>query len=466
MENSKQTDPRRTLGQLIATLDKRLSALEARLVEPASDLPVQEASGTSAGTASERPGSASARLDSLAAGLAAQADKMRDVETGLVGRIADVDDDRRRTAAAIQRALDTHQEEVEARLRRRAGWTAALVVLALLLVPAAFWLGLRQAAGGSTDLSAELAQIRQEVARLSALNGADDPLGQRLAGLTETVSDISDSLLRIGADQEKGMEAAFERERSERQAADTGLAERLGRLEALQTELRGAMAALRSDTAETKASAAAAQRLGLTVATAPAADADGASIAGGPQPAAAGREDPAAGLTSQAETAGAGEREAPAAGAGGTDAGVAVAMGAGADAEASVVAGQTEAAAESEPSELPVTPQSAGEGSAGDTVVIGERRHALQLIGFFSFDELRRFSSRDDLPEQLYYREESLRGRPWYVLIHSLHSDYAAAEEERSRLSSELASLDVWIRPLPEGSRLERLEPEGEAVAN
>jgi DamX protein len=432
MENSKQTDPRRTLGQLIATMDKRLSALEQTLARPAPDQPAQPGGSPGPAAGSERTGSAPERLDALTAGLAAQADKLRDVETGLVGRIADVDDDRRRTAAAIQRALETHQEEVDARLRRRGGWTAALVVLALLLVPAAFWLGLRQATVGSTDLSAELAQIRQEVARLSAVEGADDPLGERLAGVTETVSEISGSLARIGADQERAMEAAFERERSERQAADTGLAERLGRLETLQTELRGETAALRWEIGEALASAASMQG-------------------------------------AEADSAAAGEQEAPGGESGGVVAEAAVRASPAEDAGASVAAGEgsdAEAAAESAPAEPSVTQQSASEGRRGDTLLVGERRLALQLIGFFSFDELRRFSSRDDLPEQLYFREESLRGRPWYVLIHSLHSDYAAAEDERSRLSPELASLDVWIRPLPEGSRVEVLEPEGEVAAN
>jgi len=45
-------------------------------------------------------------------------DSMRDMEKSLVERIADVDDDRRRTAVQLQKAFNTHRDETTAALRR------------------------------------------------------------------------------------------------------------------------------------------------------------------------------------------------------------------------------------------------------------------------------------------------------------------------------------------------------------
>ncbi len=60
-----------------------------------------------------------AELSTLSAGLAAQGDQLRDAERSLVDRIADVDDDRRRTQGQLQRAMQSQYDEVDARLRRQ-----------------------------------------------------------------------------------------------------------------------------------------------------------------------------------------------------------------------------------------------------------------------------------------------------------------------------------------------------------
>jgi DamX protein len=302
-----------------------------------------------------------------------------------VGRIADVDDDRRRTAASLQRALDTHREEVETRLSRQGRWTVALVVLAVLLVPAASWLVLRQMPEADPEARDDLAELRGEVARLSAPEGGFEALQERVAALTASVNGVAESLERLDKEQAAGVEAAFGRERDERRAADAGLEQRLGRLQAAQERLAGEMGMPHSTPRGT-----------------PARGAEAKPSEGMPPEAAAGEPGPAR-------------------------------------------ASQGQARAPAEP--------------RGDAVTVAERDNALQLIGFFSLDELRRFSDRSDLPARVYYREESLRGRPWYVLIHSLHEDYEAAADERARLPPELAVLDIWIRALPRGSRLQVLQP-------
>jgi DamX protein len=93
--------------------------------------------------------------------------------------------------------------------------------------------------------------------------------------------------------------------------------------------------------------------------------------------------------------------------------------------------------------------------------VTGNDTYALQLMGFYSFQDLVDYAARVDLPDRVFYREETYRGRPWFVLIHSLHTGVRAATEERSRLPPRLARLDTWIRPLSEGMQLQVLETSG-----
>ena len=52
------------------------------------------------------------------AGAADRDARLEAIEQSLIERIADVDDDRRRTASALQRALETRVEEMDAKLRR------------------------------------------------------------------------------------------------------------------------------------------------------------------------------------------------------------------------------------------------------------------------------------------------------------------------------------------------------------
>ena len=84
---------------------------------------------------------------------------------------------------------------------------------------------------------------------------------------------------------------------------------------------------------------------------------------------------------------------------------------------------------------------------------------ALQLIGVRSRDEVRAFIAEHDLPEPLYLRSETYRGRPWYALIHSLHEDMESAAAARDALPADLARLDLWLRELPAGTDLEPIGP-------
>jgi DamX protein len=55
-------------------------------------------------------------------------------------------------------------------------------------------------------------------------------------------------------------------------------------------------------------------------------------------------------------------------------------------------------------------------------------------------------------------REERFRGRPWFVLIHSLYEDRAAAQQASETLPDSLARLDLWIRKLPAETELDVID--------
>ena len=92
------------------------------------------------------------------------------------------------------------------------------------------------------------------------------------------------------------------------------------------------------------------------------------------------------------------------------------------------------------------------------TRVVADRTYALQLIGFYNRDALMKFAKRNDLPKRLYYREEIVRGRPWFALIHSMHEDYASAWAQLQNLSPELVAMDPWIHPIRVGVELSVLD--------
>ncbi|MBK1705362.1 hypothetical protein CKO40_12595 [Halochromatium glycolicum] len=82
----------------------------------------------------------------------------------------------------------------------------------------------------------------------------------------------------------------------------------------------------------------------------------------------------------------------------------------------------------------------------------------LQLIGVYDRVRLDDFIADHSLPEQVYIREERFRGRPWFVLFHSLHPDQPSAQDAMRSLPPELAALEPWIRKLPEGVELEVMQ--------
>lgn len=483
MDNTKHPESRETAAQAVVALEKRMHALERKLIgmpPAAAGTDVQGASASEAGdgVSGGRLASHTAQLAALSAGMSSQRDKLRDVEQALVERIADVDDDRRRTASALQRALHTQREEHEALTRRRAWFMAGGLVLCIVLSVSALVLGFRPTQEGDAPPPGELAQIQEELARVVAASAEDDPLRGRLTGLTEAVSDISSSLEELTARQQRDMRAAFDAERAHRQEVESGLGGKLQRLDEAQRRIDGEIASLRAALAAASA-----------VAHGPGAP--------GVKPAPPVQTQPRNGSESQQGLLSAGPAEdAPpvvgtSAGDGHGPLAVPATPARGSAPVQPVVAVSEPGMEPAEPPEpvapedqpeasgaispvpqgesaeadvqLDSVPPAAGGGESlvevGEMVTVGAPSYAIQLIGFYSLESLREFANRDDMPARVFYRRETLRGKPWFVLIHSLHEDIASAAAERFRLPPDLAALDLWIRPFQQGTELEVLEP-------
>jgi DamX protein len=338
----------------------------------------------------------------------------------LIGRIADVDDDRRRTATEVRRALDAQRDDIEEEIRRRGLVTTTFVLFAFLVSVGAATLGLFQINTGDAKIGAQLSGIQEAVARLSTIDTAplDERLGEldqavtRLSGDLETKVDERQSGVTDLANRLKGLEEtlasqpeqspakpdALKKETEERQAADADLIARIEEIQKAQERLGKDMLLLRDSLANTLASA---------------------------------------NLPLEQKTWTPEETPAPAA------------------------AAVTAAAASAPPSQT--TPVSAPEAGAAPAltegvITVGDQPQALQLISFKNLEEVRRFTSRPDLPNRVYYREESHRGKPWYALIYNLYKDPAAAAEAKAALPAELAALKPIIRQLDAGAQLQVLD--------
>ncbi|MCF8005693.1 MAG: hypothetical protein K9L32_16090 [Chromatiaceae bacterium] len=99
--------------------------------------------------------------------------------------------------------------------------------------------------------------------------------------------------------------------------------------------------------------------------------------------------------------------------------------------------------------------------SSPERIVVADRPFALQLIGFHSRELLDDFVDRSPLPSRVYMREEQFRGRPWFVLIYSLHQDRAAAQQASEALPDVLGKLDLWIRELSAETELDVIDTSG-----
>ena len=424
------------MGVRDPSLAERLRALDLGEAEDSGD-PVRRGEDPLAGPDSD-PGQGLAtlvsRLDNLAAGLAAQGDQLRDAERSLVDRIADVDDDRRRTQGQLQRAMQSQYDEVDGRLRRLGGLTILGLALIAVLAAGGLYLlhALHQRSMGELqgDLTGELQILGLELDRLKGTANADARLQEQVSTLSATLGRLSEDLDGARAAPGAGAPAA--------PAEVTSLSERIAGLETDQREMIAETSQLREALATASAAppapmATEAAGLGERIMRLESAQREMTAeidrLREAPAEAAAALPAPSA-----AEVAGepVEPREVPPDAAG--------------SAQGMDPSRETPESAQpaSEPTPLPHEP-----------APTADRPFALQLMGSYDRDRILALAARPDLPASVYMRQESLRGRPWYVLIHSLHATYEDAQAEHGRLPEDLARLDTWIRRLPPDAGLE-----------
>lgn len=360
-------------------LEERLRALEQQVAKHQS-APDTGAPGKESGQHAWHPGvdmpeaPAVARLATFSSDRDAQRDQLHNAGMSLVDRIADVDDERRRATARLQKAWQTHRDELDDQLRRHTWSTVTLLVLFTALIGAALFFAYRQIGAEQQQLTSQLAGIKTNLDRLSTSAPPPDQQSSEAAGLAARLDELSITVAELSEAWQKIQSAPAA---DQQQAADARIAAEIKQLEDRQQLASQELESLR-------------QVLGAV--------------------------QPSDDALSQPEQASAGDTETE-----------------GAD--------TTDTA-------TPVERR---------TLVVGDRPFALQLIGVRSRESLMEFAERDDLPPEVYFREETYKGRPWFVLMHSLHETAEDAGDELARLPQGLAALGPWIRNLSVGSQLQVL---------
>jgi DamX protein len=310
---------------------------------------------------------------------------VRDVQKSLVERIADVDDDRRRSAVQLRKALETHRDEIRAQRRRDHAAMLVLAGIGIILL-AAMVLLFTQLLQTKNELEQQIAARQASTVSTAQAAAADEPADaptdappgplEELADAVESIADRLTSLegrSRMPATPPSTAAPAENGATGESAAATAAPEDSVTSIDVLEARV-GALLDERLASVEARI-----DELRQSLHERPIADPDQRAAA------------------------------------------VAVAEGA--------------------------------QGMATEAPLI-----VLQLAGLSSRDAVQRFIDKHELPAQVYVKTDSVRGQTWYGLIHSLHPDMDAAEAARTALPQALSELDVWLRPLPEGTSLEVLK--------
>lgn len=400
------------------------------------------------------------QIVSLSDDLARHRLELQAAESSLVTRIADVDDDRRLTTNRLQRAWQTHHEEIDARLKHQASVFFGALLLVAALLGGALFFAYGQLDAARRTLLEDVARLRVDYAQLAAVATQDAALQERLTELRASVAAMSESLpprveaadpqrpTRESASTDQGQAGLAPEPTDGTETTETTettantLAKTAEEIPGTPTEDASVPVAEAAPEAEASPSATA-----IRDETAPALPDPPESLAGQdaePTPEPAPEPDPASDLTPGASPT----DDPPLPGEDAPPAEDAPPQGI----EPVARTLETETDAEGTPS--------VSARIRDETLAVGNTPFALQLIGFYSLDELLDFARREALPSRVYFREESYQGRPWFVLIHGLHARYSDASEAIDRLPTELAILDTWIRNFPPETRLGVLDIE------
>ncbi len=343
------------------------------------------------------------RLQSLAAEFAAHRTLMRDQEKALVERIADVDDDRRLALTQLQRAWQTQRDELADNLRR-SGWVAAAALMLVLALGGGLIALYADVRASHATLGATIERLTAEQQRLAAELAAH---GQALHPLpiatrTELEPTGTEPVTNIGM-------AVPTRPEIPIGEAPTPTPTPTPDVPPPADPVPGSMAGAPSDDAAVTATAA----------------------------------DPGEALAATSDTP-------PPVG----------------PAPAPMVSAPSDDAAATEANPTPVAvaaPTSAQDPEPEPTFRVTDRPFALQLVGSHQREKLLELVANQVLPPYVYLHQETRRGRPWFVLIHSLYSNIEDAREALARLPPELRKPLPWVRALAPETILDRIATGGSA---
>jgi DamX protein len=345
---------------------------------------------------------------------------IRDMEKSLVERIADVDDDRRRTAVQLRKAFETHRDDIRA--QRRRDHTALLTLMGIGIVLLA----------GMVLLFTQLLQARNaleaRIAALEARPAVDAPTGSIPSALS---ADAAAALgTRIDALEQQARPTvvpAAAVDESATDDADEAATEQVGELADAIESIADRLTALEGSTRDP-----------------PAAAVDGSEPQADTEAVASAAERRVAELEARLGAL-LDERLASV------------------EARIDEVRHSIRATGGDEPSSSAAPANGTGTGTAepptgAETMTTPASMIVLQLAGLPSRDAVARFMDRhEDLPAEIYVKSDTRRGQAWYGVIHSLHANMEAAEAALAALPTDLAALDTWLRPLSAGTPLEVL---------
>ncbi|MFD2110821.1 SPOR domain-containing protein [Thiorhodococcus fuscus] len=410
-----------------------------------------------------------------------QRSEFQSIEVALISRIADVDDDRRHAATRLQRTLQNHREEMDGRLRHQNVIVTITFILFVVIVSVLLVFAYAKFDQARQTFASEVQELRQTLEEVKSSIAVPQSQEQtpatreKLSQLSTAVKAITESLERLANEQESMATSAAQPAPSDlaidsnvepqQVTTPTPPAPEPAKVlkEAPEPVVDAEQATEPLDQASTQSAETSPEADTPTVVEdASTQDSPAKEIAETPSDA---TEEPQAEETrpkpeTEPEMAlepapapeVAYEREsAPASAAVSTQEPDPESD---ADIQTSTQETQTTSPATTEAAEPTTSPP--------ERISVGGRPYTVQLMGFYSLDSLLSFARRHGLTDRPVYDEESYQGRPWFVLIHSLHATKEEAEASVAALPPDLAKLDIWIRKLEPDATIYRPAPRTE----
>lgn len=401
---------------------------------------------TSAGEVLQRYLKAQAtQISRIVASLNQYRQDVQKLELSLIARIGDVDDDRRHAATRLQRTLQTQRDELDARLKRHGSLMAMLLLLFSLLVAGTLVFFLVKINATQDALETRMSDLHKTLEQLdaSAKSAPDPETRAQLDRLSAALAEISKSIERLN---EEAVAAPLDLDLNLQPVPRPEAASEPGP----HPPMPLAMPSASEPEPEPEAQTEPAEPQPSTPAVAPSE----------PTPVGTPAADSATDVEQTAEAPALEDAAAsPVAQQAAPDAAEPSPINEPTPESGPSIRDQAVMAPESTPvpetavqTDAPDAARNTGSLSpalATNPIKVGDHRpFTIQLIGFHSLDALERFAADQVLPVVYYYRQETYQGRPWFVLIHSLHETREAAEAVVVKLPPGLANLNIWIRRL------------------